>query len=1398
MSHQTNWVTVSESRYPWERDALDFVRDRWPDHEPYRAWSNFEFIALDGSINEVDLLLLTPMGFFLVEIKSRPGRVSGDAGTWTWDTQGRLVTVANPLLSANLKAKKLRTLLDRQKAVKVKGAVPFVEPLVFLAAPDVRCDLLDTAAYGVCLRDAEATAGQPERPGILAAVKRRDCPGLKPKPGPFIDRPLAKVISQAIQQAGIPNQPRQRRVSDYLLGRLLDEGPGYQDWEASHAQNVGGKRRVRLYLVWNEATADDRQMVERAARRDFQLTEALQHPGVLRALGYTEHEIGPAVVFEHDPDALRLDHFLARRGDRLGADVRLDLLRQVAEVVRFAHERKVVHRALCPRSILVSAPDGPRPRVKVHNWQVGYRTGGSSSGTRDITATSHVDLLVEDAGTAYMAPESVLPVDAAGEHLDIFSLGAIAFHAFTGTPPAGNRLELAEKLRQTRGLLVSDALNGAAPSLQELVQFSTHPDVTSRIDSAADFLAGLDNIEEELTAPAADAIAEPVRAQKGDRVAGGFTVVRRLGQGGTSVALLVERDGEEYVLKAPNTEEDEPRVRAEGEVLAKLRHPHVIEHVETLELSGRPCLLLRSAGPETLGQRLRKEGRLHLDLLQRFGEDLLEVVKYLEEQGIPHRDVKPDNIGVGPVGRGDLLHLILFDFSLSRTPPENVEAGTKAYLDPALPRRKRWDLAAERYAAAATLFEMATGTLPRWGDGRSEPSQLDCEATVDEELFDPTLRDALVPFFRKALRRNARERHDNADEMLRAWRDCFAALGPEAAAELDEGGRRRRLEEATFDSSVHELGLGTRATNALDRANVLTVEDLLSVSMRRLLRLRGVGNKTRREIAAAVKIMRARLGTPQAGAAVAVAVEEPDEQPAGDPARLSVDLLAQRLTRPSPRDGNTARQAVTALLGLEEALPNAWPSQADVARFLNVTRARIGTVVGKVTDRWGRDKALTALRGDVAGLLVTAGGVMTAGELGEAILAARGSVLEGPQRSLLGRAVARAAVEAERTMSEPRFLVRRDDTRTLVALHPALADHAARLGDRADELAREDPLASPTRALQVLREVPAPAGFEPLSDSRLLRLAAAASAGAAVSSRQEIYPRGMDALRALKLAQGALGNVKVLTAGQVRDRVAGRYPDAQPLPERPHLDDLLDAAEVGLRWDPDVADGRGGYVPRFRESVSVTTASTLPQRQPTESGHQLREAFSPEEADARLFEEKLRRALKEGAFLTLLVPQRAYTQALSKLEGRFPLTPVDADRLVIDALRETAKRARVDWSVVQRTDAHTGNGDWAKLMMLVGRAMPRVEEQLAASASTVLLLNPGLLARYDKLDLLERLRDRVGRPGGPAGLWLLLPNQQPMIDGKAVPLLSPAQRVPVPEGWVVSRPRAAPPSEAHP
>jgi hypothetical protein len=102
-----------------------------------------------------------------------------------------------------------------------------------------------------------------------------------------------------------------------------------------------------------------------------------------------------------------------------------------------------------------------------------------------------------------------------------------------------------------------------------------------------------------------------------------------------------------------------------------------------------------------------------------------------------------------------------------------------------------------------------------------------------------------------------------------------------------------------------------------------------------------------------------------------------------------------------------------------------------------------------------------------------------------------------------------------------------------------------------------------------------------------------------------------------------------------------------------------------------------------------------------------------------------------------------------------------------------------------KTDAKPGEGDWDKLMLLIGRAMPEVEKQLATADKTMLIVYPGLLARYDQMTLLEKLRDRVGRRDGVAGVWVLVPgDSQAMMDGKAIPLISPGQRTTVPLSWL--------------
>ncbi len=168
MSNLSNWITVAESNFEHEREALAYVRSQFPDREPYQAWSNFEFIASDGSINEVDLLVFSPQGFFLIEIKSWPGRLSGDAGTWIVDfPDGRRRSYDNPLRLTNLKAKRLKSLLNQQRAFKDKKGVPFMEPLIFLSAEKLTVDLPLGARTKICLRDTAS------RPGIMAAITSR-------------------------------------------------------------------------------------------------------------------------------------------------------------------------------------------------------------------------------------------------------------------------------------------------------------------------------------------------------------------------------------------------------------------------------------------------------------------------------------------------------------------------------------------------------------------------------------------------------------------------------------------------------------------------------------------------------------------------------------------------------------------------------------------------------------------------------------------------------------------------------------------------------------------------------------------------------------------------------------------------------------------------------------------------------------------------------------------------------------------------------------------------------------------------------------------------------------------------------------------------------------------------
>jgi serine/threonine protein kinase len=280
----------------------------------------------------------------------------------------------------------------------------------------------------------------------------------------------------------------------------------------------------------------------------------------------------------------------------------------------------------------------------------------------------------DEVAAGYMAPEAWTRPDALGPHLDIFSLGAIAFHLFSGRSPAETLVELSEAIKDG-GLQIITVLNGAPTGLQYLIQESTNPNVSRRTPTVGDFIKILNDVEEELTAPTTSETVSPSEAKKGDCLDGGFRVIERIGSGSSSVACLVqaEADGPERVLKVSRDEAHDGRIRAEGKTLGALHHHTTIVRLfEITEVSGRAALLLERAGDKTLARRLRDDGRPSLDLLARWGEELMSAVLFLEEEGVSHRDIKPDNIGIGSVGQRGSLRLILFDFSLSNAPAESI------------------------------------------------------------------------------------------------------------------------------------------------------------------------------------------------------------------------------------------------------------------------------------------------------------------------------------------------------------------------------------------------------------------------------------------------------------------------------------------------------------------------------------------------------------------------------------------------------------------------------------------------------------------------------------------------------------------------------------------------------
>jgi serine/threonine protein kinase len=1059
---QNRWNQLGRSPYPWEQEGLDHIRTRMPQAEPFRAWATFSFTARSGRINECDLFIAVPAGLFLVELKAHPGRAVNRGDTWLFTEQGgRTLPLRNPLHLTNEKTKDLRDRLDwAARQLNLNLRIPMIRPAVFLSAPNLEAHLDEVQATSVYGRDGACRGLPGIWDDLLVRPPERDYWRVTPD--------LSRKLGDLLATMGVAASTAHLRFGDEWTMRpeVLDAGPTWEDRLADRSGLVSEQGRVRIYLTALQAAEEQRRSVERAARREYQVLQGITHPGIAQALDLREHSGGPAILFRHRENDLRLDSYLDVHADTLTPTTRLNLVRQLAEAVRYAHSRSLYHRALAARSVYVSArDDGTSPILRIIDWQSAARDSDATSAT-SISASSLPGRHSGDAGV-YLAPESSEQYADPGD-LDIFGLGAVTYLILTGQPPAVNRPALQTRLAAEKGLHPFAASDAISPELDELVFQATRSDVNERLESAEAFLLFLDTPEQkvaEATLPTAE--LDPLQARPGDELPGGWVVRRVLGTGSTARALLVEslhdRDDDvevrQQVLKVALDGVKGQRLEAEAETLRKVGGGSIIRlYRDPLMIADRTVLDLEFAGEQSLGAQLRAEGRLSYHDLERFGGDLFAALKELAAHGVRHRDIKPDNLGV-QVRSDRSRQLKLFDFSLADVPDRDTSVGTRGYLDPFLGsvRRPAYDDHAERYAAAVTLYEMATGARLEWDFGGDGPLQSSVELPqIAADLFEPGLREGLSDFFARCLHRDVDHRFDTLDLMEAAWRAVFttadAALpaSTPATAALDRGtttdevaadpeaieaARDAAVEVAELDTPLDAAGLSPRAVSVAHGLGATTVAQLIDIPTYQITRARGTGTRVRKELIRRHKQWTARL-RPSAPpvAAHGTRVFVPDDPhgnlPVGDSPAVdigtdwvpTVDQIVDLLTRPTGGRRSRRSEVVRAVLGLDDrhSGDGAWTVQSEIAATLKIKQPSVSRSYREALTTWASMPVLAAVRDDLVTIVLEAGRVMTSTELALALRGRRGCAAATPEAELvLASAVVRAAVDVEQRTDLP-------------------------------------------------------------------------------------------------------------------------------------------------------------------------------------------------------------------------------------------------------------------------------------------------------------------------------------------------------------------------------------------
>ena len=238
---------------------------------------------------------------------------------------------------------------------------------------------------------------------------------------------------------------------------------------------------------------------------------------------------------------------------------------------------------------------------------------------------------------------------------------------------------------------------------------------------------------------------------------GNYDVVRLLGKGGMSEVYEAEnpRLGTRHAIKLFAYEKDDPEVRrrfeAEGRLLAKLSHPRIVKVTDfgTDKETGKPYFVMdlvldESGQPKSLSDV--EPGSVDEETIGKWYDDLREGLAYIHSKGVVHRDLKLQNVLVGPDG-----HAVLTDFGVSKVfdsagdghtvvdvvntivkmrEGRSLVMGSIGYMAPELEMGVAASPQSDWYALGVIVYRLLTGT---WCDARTD-------VIANLETYDPVWR----------------------------------------------------------------------------------------------------------------------------------------------------------------------------------------------------------------------------------------------------------------------------------------------------------------------------------------------------------------------------------------------------------------------------------------------------------------------------------------------------------------------------------------------------------------------------------------------------------------------------------------------------------------------------------